>query len=171
MTTSKHLSTLAVFLGIAACAHADLQVGDFLNAGDKLLVTDTSTGLQWLAPLYTSGHTYDDSFVQSVIATYGFQYAAESTVIDMIDNNFNSPPSTFPGTAAGFADAQAFFDVFGINEQVSCGGPCPRTQGLTSTSQSTGYQDAVGMIQYSGGGYIIEQNSWPDAIADPQVGS
>jgi len=135
----QHLLTLAVLLGIAGCAHADLITSDFLNPGDKLLVTDTATNLQWLTPGYTEDHTYDDAFVQNVINTYGFQYATETQVLDIINANFNNPPTSSPGTTAGYADAQAFFNVFGINENfIFCGSPavhCPRTQGLTSTSQ------------------------------------
>jgi len=103
------------------------------------LVTDTATNLQWLTPGYTEDHTYDDAFVQNVINTYGFQYATETQVLDIINANFNNPPTSSPGTTAGYADAQAFFNVFGINENfIFCGSPavhCPRTQGLTSTSQ------------------------------------
>jgi len=48
-------------------ACADLLPSDFLSSGDKLLVTDTAAGLEWLSPTYTKDHAYDDAFVQSVI--------------------------------------------------------------------------------------------------------
>jgi hypothetical protein len=166
-------ASMAIALGsLTEAPAATLILGDFLTAGDQLLVTDTSTNLQWLKPLYTAGDTFNDSTVQAIIATYGFQYATEAQVVSMINNNFNNPPLNSPGTAAGFADVQQFFNVFGINANFSCsGGPCPRTQGLTSTSSSAGTHVAVGMIQVGPNGYMIDPNPWPDGISDTQVGS
>jgi hypothetical protein len=137
---------------------------------------------QWLTPVYTRNHDYDDSFVQSIIATYGFPYASETQVIDMIDQNFNNPPLS-PGTYTGYQDAAAFLNTFGIAANTVCviGGahpfvPCPRTQGLTSTSSSPGTHDGVGMLDELNGnasfGYLIEQNVWLDTgSTDPQMGS
>jgi hypothetical protein len=158
------------FPGFAGSAHADLVNSDFLTAGDKLLVIDTDTNLQWLSPSYTTFQTYDDAFVQNLITSYGFRYATENEVLSMINTNFNSPPIE-TGTPAGFADAQQFFNVFGINQQTTCRSlRCPRTQGLTSTSQSTDTHDAVGMLQLGSNGSLI-QGVWPDWLPDPQVGS
>ncbi len=173
----------AFALVLAGSAHATLVVSDFLTPGDHLLVTDSATGLQWLTPVYTRNHDYDDSFVQSIIATYGFAYASETQVIDMIDQNFNNPPLD-PGTYAGYQDAAAFLNIFGIAANTVCEvsgdhppfHPCPRTQGLTSTSSSPGTHDGVGMLYVFNGnasyGYLIEQNAWLDTgSTDPQVGS
>lgn len=172
MSIRTLLLTLVVALGIARSSKASLVVGDFLNPGDDLLVTDTSTGLEWLTPVYTKDQTYDDSFVQNLIATYGFAYATEAQVEDMINSNFGNPPTSSPGTAAGYSDVQSFFGIYGIADgTTSCGGPCPRTQGLTSTSPQSNYQDAVGMIQLGSDGWEIEDNAWPDNISDRQMGS
>jgi len=166
-------ASMAIVLGsVAELPAATLIVGDFLTTGDHLLVTDTSTNLQWLKPLYTAGDTFNDSTVQAIIASYGFQYATEAQVVSMINTNFNNPPVNSPGTPTGFTDVQQFFSVFGINSNFSCsGGPCPRTQGLTSTSSSSGTHVAVGMIQVGPNGYMIDPNPWPDGISDTQVGS
>jgi hypothetical protein len=158
-------------LSVCGIANASLIKGDFLNPGDGYLITDTSTGFQWLTPYYTRGQTYDDTVVQNLIATYGLRYATYSEASSMIDNNFGNPPQSSPGTPAGFADAQAFFNLFGINEQVSCGAPCPRTQGLTSDPGTSGAHLGIGMIQLGSNGWEITQNNWPDSVADVQMGS
>ena len=162
---------LIAFL-IPTTANASLIRGNFLSPGDGLLATDTVTGLEWLSPLYTSNQLFDDAFVQGVITTYGFQYATATEVLNMINSNFANPPTVSPGTVAGWSDAQNFFSVFGISQFVSCGGgPCPRTQGLTSDVGSPGTHLGFGMIQIGTTGYAIENNPWPDTIHDTQMGS
>ncbi len=173
-----HSLLLAFVLALAGSAHASLITSDFLVAGDQLLATDTATGLQWLTPVYTSNHSYDDSFVQSIITTYGFTYATEAQVLDMIDRNFNNPPLS-PGDYTGYQDALEFFNVFGTPGSATCGDPavpCPRIQGLTSTVTSAGTHDADGMIYVGTGdpstvGYLISQNAWPDTAHNVQMGS
>src|ERR1017187_2322517 len=115
------ISRIGLLLAIAillefggSSARAELIVGDLINPGDHSLVTDTATGLQWLSPVYTAGNSFDDSFVQNLITDDRFAYASEAQVEAMINANFDSPPVGSPGTAAGFADAAAFFDVFGV---------------------------------------------------------
>lgn len=160
-----------------AGASTTLVVGDFISPGDHLIVTDTSTGIKWLKPIYTSGQEYDDAFVQNLMTTYGFVYATETQVTSMINNNFNNPPVGYPGTTAGYTDVANFFSYFGVNEYVSCSNgssysSCPRTQGLTSTSSGPGDHVGVGMIQLYGNGYMIDPNPWSDAQGgDPQMGS
>ena len=143
MRLINRTSALALFILSAGFGQAGLITSDFLSPGDNLLVTDTNTNLQWLKPSYTSSHTFDDAFVQNIISTYGFSYSDEPTVLNMINSNFGNPPVGSPGSPTGFTDAQNFFNVFGINEPTTCTVgmgtvPCPRTQGLTSTSTSAG---------------------------------
>lgn len=152
-------------------AHASLIKGDFLSAGDGLLVTDTVSGIQWLTPLYTKSHLYNDAFVQSVNSAYGFRYATGTEALNLINANFGTPPSASPGTAAGFSDASAFFSYFGIAANFICGSPCPRTQGLTSTVNISGTHAAFGMIQVGSNGWAIENNNWGDTFSDTQMGS
>src|SRR6516164_119569 len=108
MSKTKSLAIALTMLSVCGIANASLIKGDFLNPGDGYLITDTSTGCQWLTPYYTRGQTYDDTVVQNLIATYGLRYATYSEASSMIDNNFGNPPQSSPGTPAGFADAQAF---------------------------------------------------------------
>ncbi|MBZ5604419.1 MAG: PEP-CTERM sorting domain-containing protein [Acidobacteriia bacterium] len=169
------IGALALFTSCAGLVHAGLVTSDFLSVGDNLLVTDTNTSLEFLSPFYTRGHAFDDAFVQNVITTYGFAYADETTVLNMINANFGNPPLS-PGDTTGFTDAQNFFNIFGINDPTTCSGaaaiPCPRTQGLTSTVSSTGTHNAEGMIQFDTVGWLIEQNPWSDSESgDLQMGS
>jgi hypothetical protein len=128
--------------------------------------------LQWLTPFYTRGHSFNDSTVQNLITTYGFRYATDTETLNMVNNNFNNPITTSPGNAAGFASAQSFFSVFGINQSVSCGLPCPRTQGLTSAAGSSANTHlAFGMIELGSNGWFIVNNSWSDSSTDIQLGS
>lgn len=154
-------------------AQATLIKGDFLNSGDGYLVTDTATQLEWLAPIYTRSHLYNDALVQSLTTTHHFRYATATEIVNMINANFNNPVVGSPGNAAGFTSAQNFFNMFGLNENVNCSGtPCPRTQGLSGdpgSSANTHY--AFGMIQFGSNGWMIAYNSWPDSIADTQMGS
>lgn len=152
-------------------ASAGLIKGDFLNPGDGYLITDTSTNLQWLTPYLTRGETWNDGTVQAIESNYGFHYATYQQALDMINSNFNNPPVS-PGSAAGFTDAQNFFNFFGINEQVTCDvGPCPRTQGLTADVYMAGSHYAIGMLQYGSNGYLIPHNPWPDSVSDVQQGN
>jgi hypothetical protein len=159
-------------LGLAQGANAALVKGDFQNLGDGLLITDAATNLEWLTPFFTRGHTYNDSFVQGLITSNGFRYATALETSDMISLNFNNPVTSFPGNAAGFLSAQNFLNTFGINQMVFCvGGPCPRTQGLTSSSSAAGNHLAFGMIQFGSNGWMIANNSWSDGVSDLQMGS
>lgn len=177
---ARFISILAISIGVTGSAHATLIDSGDLTGSSGLLITDTATGLEWLVPSYTAGQAYNDSFVQNIITTYGFQYASETQVENMINTNFNNPPTvspgtTSPGTTAGFSDVQAFFGVFGINQQAFCdtsNSNCPRTQGLTSTSSSPGTHDAVGMAEVGALGYEIVSNPVLDTFSgDWQFGS
>jgi hypothetical protein len=167
------LIALAFVPVISGSAAAQLTVGDFLNPGDHYLVLDHATNLEWLTPVYTRDHAYNDPFVQSLIVSSGFRYATATEARDMISTNFNGPVSASPGDAAGYADASLFFQAFGIAEPLSCGySPCPRTQGLTSTpGDAAGTRLAAGMIQLGGNGWAIYDNPWQIEEADPQLGS
>ena len=170
------------FVLVGGCACADqLEPGSFLTPGDNLLVTDTTTGISWLSPTYTAGQGYDSSFVQNLITNYGFEYASESDVLNMINTNFNNPPTGSPGTTSGYQDAQEFFNLFGITESLSCvnldgpgGVPCPRTAGFTSTT-TPGFggvvdQEVVFVLQYGSNGYDeVGGDSAYDT--DAQIGS
>jgi hypothetical protein len=118
----RYCAGALIAFSMASVVNATLINGDFLSPGDRLLVTDTATGLEWLSSVYTAGgHTFDDAFVQSVITTYGFRYATANEALNMINSNFANPPSAFPGTVAGWTDAQNFFNVFGITDNFVCG--------------------------------------------------
>lgn len=164
-------------LGISQGANAALINSDFLTAGDDYLVTDTVTDLEWLTPYYTRGHSYNDSFVQGLITTYGFRYATGQEAFDMITLNFNNPVTTHPGNAAGGQSAIGFFDVFGINQYMTCGDPvlgsvdCTRTQGFTSTTNAPGTILSYGMIQWGANGYMLSDLQQSSLIATQQLGS
>lgn len=161
-----------VLAGELAPLRAALINGTYLTPGDGLLVTDTVTNLQWLSPTVTKGHTYNDTFVQSVITANGFRYATAAEALSMINNNFGNPTTIAPGDAAGFTAAGNFMAIFGLNQMVACsGGPCPRTQGLTSDSSAAGTHLGFGMIQLGSTGWAIVNNAWPDSVADQQMGS
>jgi hypothetical protein len=174
----KRLTPL-VLVGLLALpmnvAEGALIQGDFLVPGDGFLITDTATQLEWLTPFYTRSHSFDDAFVQNVRLSYDFRYATGSEVTQMINSNFGNPPIGSPGTPAGFAAAQSFFNLFGINLDLTCSGgsvPCPRTQGLTSDAGSlAGFHMAFGMIQFGLNGWFIVNNNFPDSNSDIQMGS
>ena len=164
--------TFLLAAAVATTASAGLLKQDFLAANDGLLVRDTVTNLEWLTPVYTKGNTYNNVFVQGVLTTYGFRYATATEVTSMVNSNFGNPTTVAPGDAAGFTAASQFFGYFGITDNVFCsGGPCPRTQGLTSTPGGGGSRLAFGMIQLGPTGWFIVNNNWPDSVADPQMGS
>lgn len=154
-------------------AHAALIKGDFRNAGDGLLIFDTDTGLEWLSPLLTRGDGYNGSVVQNLIAGDGFRYATASEASSMIRDNFDDPINTNPGDLAGFQSAQAFFDVFGINQAFNCSavGPCPRTQAFTSTQITPGRRLAYGMIQFGSTGYMLDGLNQFETFNGQQIGS
>jgi hypothetical protein len=119
---------------------------------------------------------WNDAFVQNIITTHGFRYATAQETRSMIDDNFGTPTTVSPGDAAGYASAQSFFNLFGVNANFSCSGPNgtfagPRTQGLTADSSSVGRHLGFGMIQLGTNGWLIANNAWPDSIADTQMGS
>jgi hypothetical protein len=163
---------IALTASVFPASATTLVQKDFLSAGDHLLVDDTSTGLEWLTPVYTEDHVYDDAFVASIIANDGFRYATAAEADALIVNDFGNPPTAYPGTTAGYTDAANFFNMFGIAENMGCsGGPCPRTQGLTSTVGGAGTHYAFGMIQIGSTGYAIINNPWLDNTPDMQMGS
>jgi hypothetical protein len=90
---------------------------------------------------------------------YGFSFATSSQVLSMINGYFNAPPIGNPGTAAGYADAANFFNIFGINEQDVCSSPtggvaCPRSQGFAVDGTAV---TQIGMIQFGSTGWLIDQ--------------
>ena len=166
------LRTFLIAGAVATTASAGLLKQDFLTPNDGLLIRDTVTNLEWLTPVYTRGNTYNNVFVQGVLSTYGFRYATATEVTSMVNTNFGNPTTVADGNVAGFNSAAAFFALFGVAENVFCGaGPCPRTQGLTSTPGGSGSHLAFGMIQLGPTGWFITNNNWPDSFADLQMGS
>ncbi len=166
---------LLAALGLAGAAHAHLVATDFRTASDHHLVQDSTTDLEWLSPVATRGHTYGDAAVQALLGE-GFRYATRAEVVDLIHANFGAATTDFPGDAAGFGIAQHFFGIFGIAEAMQCQEgsvfvPCPRTQGLTADATGTGRHITVGLMQYGSTGFMIDNNRWPDGVADPQLGS
>lgn len=172
---SRLALALAAALALTGAAHANLVATDFWTAGDRYLVQDSSTDLEWLSPVATRGHVFNDATVQALLGE-GFHYATRNEVIDMIDANFGLATTVRPGDAAGYAIAEDFFAVFGITAAVRCQVgkvfiPCPRTQGLTGDAGGAGKHMAVGMLQYGSTGYLIDNNPWPDGIYDDQMGN
>lgn len=166
------LRSFLLVAAVASTASAGLVKHNFLTPNDNLLIQDTVTNLEWLTPVYTRGNTYNNVFVQGVLSTYGFRYATATEVTNMVNSNFGNPTTVADGNAAGFTAAGQFFSYFGIAQQTSCGGgPCPRTQGLTSTVGSAGSHLGFGMIQLGSTGWFIVNNNWPDTFADTQMGS
>lgn len=164
---------------MATCAEAGLIKRDFVSVGDGLLITDTTTNLDWLSPVATRGEVYESATIQGIRTTYGFQYATYIQTADMLTSNFGSVTTTFPGDAAGFTAANNFFAVFGITlSNISCTDPnnqvvpCPRTQGRTSdTGAYANSHLAIGMITFGSNGWMITNNSTPDSTTELQVGN
>lgn len=172
----KLLSRLALLAGFAfgGSAHAGLVATDFWSAGDGYLVQDDASPREWLSPVATRNHAWGDALIQTLFSQ-GFRYATRTEVLTLLDANFGLATTTSPGDAAGFAIAQNFFDVFGVAERVRCfrGGwvDCPRTQGLTAEGVGSDGHIAVGMMQFGAGGFLIDNNPWPNSVPDAQVGS
>jgi hypothetical protein len=183
MTSRAIKSSFLLFVGalLALPARAALVVSDFATAGDGMLVTDTATSIQWLAPRYTSNQSYNTvaGGYLGLVTTQGFQFASRAQVLNMLTTNFSTLPIDAAGTAAGYSAAQAFFGVFGINENTSCPGatppgPCPRTQGITADVASAGSHRVVGVITLGSGGSAIGygfSNNLGDSLTDQQFGS
>ena len=169
----NHITKAVLILTLSlTAANATLVKTDFLNPNDGLIVRDNTTNFEWLAPLYTKGISYNAPLVQSLITNDGFRYATATEVTSMINLNFGNPTNVAPGDVAGFNAASQFFSLFGINDNVFCsGGPCPRTQGYTSTPGSSGTRLAFGMIQLGSTGWFITNNNWSVTNFDPQMGS
>ncbi len=156
----------------ASAAQAGLIKGDFLAQGNGMLITDTATHFEWLSPVYTRSLAYNSGPIQSLETTYGFRYATYAEAYSMITSNFGFVTTVAVGDAAGFNAAQNFMNIFGTAEFVSCGSPCPRTQGLTADQgafPNTHY--GIGMITFGTTGWMIDHNSWSDNSADQQMGS
>jgi hypothetical protein len=169
----NHITKAVLILTLSlTAANATLVKTDFLNPNDGLIVRDNTTNFEWLAPLYTKGLVYNAPLVQSLITNDGFRYATATELTSMINLNFGNPTTIAPGNVAGFNAASQFFSLFGINDNVFCsGGPCPRTQGFTSTPGFGSPHLVFGMIQLGPTGWFIVNNAWPAGVADPQVGS
>ncbi|MBI4908534.1 MAG: hypothetical protein HY820_33250 [Acidobacteria bacterium] len=167
------LATITVLLsGAFSPAGATLISSDFLTPGDGLLIFDTATNLQWLTPVYTKNHLFNDAFVQNINTTYGFRYATATETVSMVNSNFGNPTTVSPGDAAGFIAATNFMALFGVAQNMTCGTlPCPRTQGLTSDIGAPGNHLGFGLITLGSTGWFITNNAWPDTIADSQMGS
>ncbi len=177
----KHVLTLFLSIGLGQCLHADLMQSDFATPGDNLLVTDTSTNLQWLKPTYTTNQTYNDTFIQNLISTDGFRYATVTEVMSMLDSNFNNPPVGV-ATAIDYTDDEAIFNVFGAPSVVTCNADgfeenCQVFIGVTGTpSTAPGYHDSVELATYPNGspgfgaayGYLFDTGGYPD---NPGYGS
>jgi hypothetical protein len=147
-----------------------LTIGDFTTPGDHLLVTDSATGLEWLAPIATRNVSLNMILggYEGLLTTEGFRYATHEEVDSMIVDNFGSQTTASPGDAAGYAAAGDFFDVFGLNAPYTCidpdGGPglvaCPRTQGWSM--DPTGIWQ-VGMLQWGPYGQMLDDAAGPTA--------
>jgi hypothetical protein len=170
----KYLLALCL---LAGSAHAALIKQDFLAPNDGFLILDTATNTEWLTPFYTRNQTYNNAFVANLISTYGFRYATAAEAIGLLNDNFPTTSSAYPGDVASYASANSFLNLFGVAGPIGCSTqtgavPCPRTQGLTSTPGSTDTHLAFGMATVNNAtGYVILNNNWPDSIADIQTGS
>ena len=167
----------ALLAGIVEVAGPVLTKTDFRTPGDGLLVQDAVSALEWLSPTFTKGQSYNDVVggFDALLTTEGFSYATRDMVVDLINSHFAHPPVGGQGTPAGFASAEAFFAVFGINFATTCGGeaaiPCPRTQGLTvDAGPSAGTRLAVGMQQFGTDGSLIDNNPFTETYHDSQLG-
>ena len=137
-------AVLCALLLIAPVCRAALVVSDFQSSGDRLLVTDTSTGLDWLSPRATNTVTYNAVVggYDGLVTTRGFSVASAAQVQSLIAKNFDNP--TTADSADNVPKAQAFFNVFGITAVFTCPTlPCPRTQGWALDS---GNLRGLGMI-------------------------
>ena len=99
------------FFLLSLPASGALIVGDFLNPGDGMLVTDDATGTQWLSPVFSGGQSYNAVVAgwSDLTTTHGFTHASGQMVLDLFSNNFGTLPVGFPGTEAGFDNRVASF--------------------------------------------------------------
>lgn len=174
----RFLAAAGLMIASAQPAAAQLSLADFLGAGDKLLVTDAASGLQWLTPVHTRNEEFNSPFVQAITANHGFRYASRTEVFALFSGNFGLPtPTDYPGDATGYAAATSLFNWFGITESMWCADNtvfCPRTQGFTSDlgAWGPGTHRTVGLIQWGDdAGWLIDNASWGDADVDSQLGS
>jgi hypothetical protein len=161
-----NIKSIGFLIGLGCCAgfttsaSATLIKSGFLTPGDGLIITDTTTNLQYLSLLVTRGQSVNSVLAgfDNLVTTDGFSFASSQTVLSMINNNFNNPVNFFPtnGNAAGFTSAQNFFNVFGVTEFVSCGVSCPRSQGWTLDGTTL---TQLGMIQVGSVGGLIDFTS------------
>jgi PEP-CTERM motif len=163
--------------GSAALINADYAV-----SGDRLLVTDTSTGLQYLSPYATRGLSLAQVLggTGGYLSGTGFAVADPSTVRDMIASNFPSPlfydaNYNVTATVAGYQEASLFFEVFGLNDPMYCNGGlsyCPRTSGWTLSGDTLAQ---LGMLQNGPVGgrvdFVSQADSFHMDIRDQQLGT
>jgi hypothetical protein len=164
---------------VTTASRATLVVHDLNTAGDGLLVSDTATGLDWVSPRATAGVSYNTVVAgyDGFVTTGGYSVATGAQVQAMFANNFNNPTTT--QSAANVPKVQAFFNVFGITEQLNCPsttppGACPRTQAWSVPSP--GNIEALGMVMIGNGaaGYVNDFTGTvtaDGAITDPQFGT
>ncbi len=84
-----HLVITAIFLTLLSSpANAILMSRDFISGGDELLTFDSDTGLEWLDLSETLDQSYNSIIggYGGYTTTYGFRYATNLEVIDLINN-------------------------------------------------------------------------------------
>lgn len=155
---------LAIFLCVllfSSLGHAALTVRDFRTPGDRLLVSDSVTGLEWLSPRATNTVSYNAVVggFDGLIPTEKFAVATEDQVLAMMAANFNNP--TVFESSDNVPKATAFFNIWGITLASTCSGTvppgaCPRTQAWST--RLPGNIRALGMITIGNGarGNVID---------------
>lgn len=128
----KYLLALCL---LAGSAHAALIKQDFLAPNDGFLILDTATNTEWLTPFYTRNQTYNNAFVANLISTYGFRYATAAEAIGLLNDNFPTTSSAYPGDVASYASANSFLNLFGVAGPIGCSTqtgavPCPARRAL-----------------------------------------
>ena len=164
-TKALALTTLLMLAGASNVASGQMTAGDLFAPGDRLLVTDHMTGLAWLTPTYTKSHSYNDTFVQGIIASNGFRYATLAEVTDMMRTNFDNDATPDLLDMSG-TEADAFFNLFGANASVDFGdgGFSRSIRGFTGTPYVLGLHWDFGVSQSH---YSVA--AWADFVQDGSV--
>jgi hypothetical protein len=164
---SKILGLLAVgLLAGPLLAKASLVSTDFATAGDGLLTTDTTTGLQWLDFSATRGLS-----VNSVLGGAGgwigsFRYATSAEIIVLFGNaGLVNAPSYNPSYSAA---ASIFENLFN-----TAGNTCNLDFACAQFIDAGGRVDLINVGTSAAGGfsYIFDTNNSPALSPQPGYGS
>jgi len=128
-------------------ARADLIVGDFLTPSDNFLITDTTTGQQWLSPTYTVGQNYNSIMGGwgELTTTYGFSLVSRDTLTTFLTSVGIDPYIPSP------SDYSTVLEIMNKFGDTYSDGAYQNLIGFTSTiiPPAAGYPNHVSAISLS----------------------